>query len=407
MHYVIVGASAAGINAAKTLRNVDKNAKITLISKDEHIHSRCILHHYLEDKRDIEKLNFAGSNFIEKNRIDWIKGIAVESIDPTKQQLGLSNGDTVSYDKVLLATGGSTFFPPVTGLREAGGVIGFRNLDDAIILKEKAKEAKDIIIMGAGLVGIDALEGLLHYHKNLSLVEFKGHMLSIQLDPRAAKAYQDAFEAAGVKQYYGTAAEEVIMDDQGNIKALKLSTGETLPCDLLVVAAGVHSNVAFLENSGIECDKFGLLFDQHGKTNVENVYGAGDISGRMPIWPTATKEGIIAAYNMAGQPREMNDFFASKSTMNFMGIATMSLGNPDPADDSYSIEIQEKGDVYKKIIHKDGIIHGAILQNDLNYAGVLTQLIREKIDVSKVKKPLFEIDYSDFFHQTDHLQFSY
>jgi len=390
MRYVVVGISAAGVNGARTLRKLAPDAEITMISKDEHIHSRCILHHYLEGIREIEKLNFAGADFIEKNRIKWLKGIAVEKINPGKQELLLSDGSVASYDKVLLATGGSTFFPPVPNLREAGNVIGFRNLDDAILLKKKAAEAKDIIIMGAGLVGIDALEGLLHYGKKLTLVEFKDHMLSIQLDKTAAKAYENAFTKAGVAQYYETAAKEVIMDEAGNVKALSLSTGLTLPCDLLIVAAGVRSNVAFLEGSGVECDRFGLLFNGHGETNVKNVYGAGDISGRMPIWPTATKEGIIAAYNMVGQPREMNDFFASKSTMNFLKIGTMSLGNPEPEDESCTVEIRNDAKGYKKIIHKDGVIHGAILQGDLSYAGVLTQLIREKINVSQVKKPLFE-----------------
>lgn len=408
MNYVVVGASAAGVNGVKYIRQLEPDANITLISKDEHIYSRCILHHYLEGIRDIKALEFVEDGFIEKNNINWIKGVAVEKIEPKQKELILSDGRTVSYDKVLLATGASTFFPPVKNLNDAKNVFGLRNLDDAIEIKEKAQYAKNIVVMGAGLVGIDALTGLLHYGKNLTLVEFKGHMLSIQLDKRAAKTYQDAFTNEGVTQYYDTAVQEVIMDETGAVKALALSNGLIIDCDFLIVATGVRSNVAFLQDSGIECDRFGLIFDEYGCTSDESVYGAGDISGRNPIWPAAVKEAIIAATNMCGHKRELTDFFASKSTMNFLHIPTMSLGTPEPADETYKVEIEEDGQGnYKKIIHKDGVIYGALIQGDLSYSGVLTQLIREKINIDKVEKSIFKIDYSDFFHLTDNCQFTY
>ncbi|CUN97595.1 NADH peroxidase [Turicibacter sanguinis] len=408
MNYVVVGASAAGINGVKYIRQLEPDANITLISKDEHIYSRCILHHYLEGIRDIKALEFVEDGFIEKNNINWIKGVAVEKIEPKQKELILSDGRTVSYDKVLLATGASTFFPPVKNLNDAKNVFGLRNLDDAIEIKEKAQYAKNIVVMGAGLVGIDALTGLLHYGKNLTLVEFKGYMLSIQLDKRAAKTYQDAFTNEGVTQYYDTAVQEVIMDETGAVKALALSNGLIIDCDFLIVATGVRSNVAFLQDSGIECDRFGLIFDEYGRTSDESVYGAGDISGRNPIWPAAVKEAIIAATNMCGHKRELTDFFASKSTMNFLHIPTMSLGTPEPADETYKVDIEEDGQGnYKKIIHKDGVIYGALIQGDLSYSGVLTQLIREKINIDKVEKSIFKIDYSDFFHLTDNCQFTY
>ena len=103
----------------------------------------------------------------------------------------------------------------------------------------------------------------------------------------------------------------------------------------------------------------------------------------------------------------MNDFFGSKNTMNFCGVATMSLGMVNTPDNSYIEEKQIKGKDYKKIIHKDGVIYGAIIQGDLSYVGVLTQLIKENIDIRKVTKPLFNIDYSDFFNEKENLEFVY
>lgn len=407
MEYVVVGASAAGINGLRTLAQLCPEDNLTLISKDEFIHSRCILHHYLERSREIPELNFTDADFIERNKINWLKNVALTGIDTEKQELSLSDGQTVYYDKVLLATGASTFYPPVKNIKEASNVVGLRNLDDAIFIRDMVPEVEHIVVMGAGLVGIDAVEGLLHYGKDLTLVEFGDRLLPIQLDHRAAQTYQKAFFEYGVKQMYNTAVQEVITDDEGKVKALAISTGETIPCDLLIVATGVRSNVQFLEDTAIERDKFGMVFDAHGETNADNVYGAGDISGRNPIWPAAVKEGIIAAYNMAGKDRELTDFFASKSTMTFLNVHTMSLGQSIPPDDTYTVEIQDTGNQYKKIVHKDGVITGAIIQGDLAYTGILTQLVREKIRVDKLEKSIFDINYSDFFDLTENFEFDF
>lgn len=408
MKYVVLGASAAGINGLRELRALDKEADITLISKDDKIYSRCILHHYMEGIRDVKKLEFMEDDFISKNNINWIKGTEAIGVDPKAKKVMISNGEAVEFDKLLIATGSNTFFPPIPNLREAPNAIGFRNFDDCEKIMESSKTCNNIVVMGAGLVGIDVISGLIHTGKNISLVEMKDHMLSIQLDKKAASVYEKGFEAKGVKQYYEKGIKELIVDGDGNITDILLTSGETIPCDLLIVAAGVRSNVNFLEGSGIETDKFGLLIDTFGKTNYEDIYGAGDVTGRNPIWPTAAKEAIIAASNMAGVKCEMTDFFASKSTMNFLEIPTMSLGINEPTDDTFKVEIQsDDNGNYKKIIHKDGKIYGAIIQGDLSYTGVLTQLIRNNIDISKVKKSIFKIDYSDFFNINENFEFTY
>ena len=407
MVYVIVGASASGINAAKTLRENDKNIEIILVSKDEYVYSRCILHHFLDGRREIEALDFTPNNFFEMYNIKWIKGVEVVGIDIKEKRLKLSNNEDLGYDKVLLAAGSSSFLPPIENLRTANNVIGLRNLDDAIKIKEEAKKVKNVAILGAGLVGVDALAGLLDYNVNITLIEMGDRILPLQLDNYAAEVYQERLKEEGVNFKFGVRAEKVIVDDNNNPVAIKLNTGEEISCELIIACTGVRSNIGFLKDSGIECDKFGLIINSKGETNVKDVYGAGDITGRNPIWPTAVKEGIIAANNMIGKEIYMNDFFGSKNTMNFCGVATMSLGLINKPDDSYKEETQVKGKDYKKIIHKDGIIYGAIVQGDLSYVGVLTQLIKENIDIRKVKKPLFDIDYSDFFNEKENLEFVY
>ena len=401
MVYVIVGASASGINAAKTLRENDKGIEIILVSKDEYVYSRCILHHFLDGRRKIKALDFTPANFFEDYKIKWIKGVEVTGIDTSVKKLKLSNGEDLNYDKVLLAAGSSSFLPPIENLRTANNIVGLRNLDDAIKIKEEATKVKNVAILGAGLVGVDVLAGLLGYDINMTLIEMGDRILPLQLDNYSAEVYQDRLKEEGVNFKFGVRAEKVIVDDNNNPVSIKLNTGEEVPCELIIACTGVRANIEFLKDSGIECDKFGLIINSKGETNIKDVYGAGDITGRNPIWPTAVKEGIIAANNMLGKEVYMNDFFGSKNTMNFCGVATMSLGLVNKPDDSYTEETQVKGKDYKKIIHKDGIIYGAIVQGDLSYVGVLTQLIKENIDIRKVKKSIFDIDYSDFFNEKE------
>ena len=376
MRYIVIGASAAGISGAKTLRELDKDAEIILISKDEKVYSRCILHHYISNHRDVEALNFAPDNFFENYDIKWIKGVEVTQVDDNNKNVVLSNGETLEFDKLMICSGASAFIPPVEGLRGTNNVVGLRNLEDAVLIKEQAAKVKNVVVLGAGLVGIDAVSGLIDTGVNISLIEMSEKVLPLQLDDYTSNVYKTKFEEHGVNLKLGVRAEKLNVDENNNPVSLLLNTGEEVPCELVIVATGVRSNIAFLESSNIECDRFGLLFDEKGKTNIENIFGAGD-------------------------------FFGSKNTMNFVGIATMSLGAVEPEDDTYTVEIQKDEKNYKKIIHKDGKIYGALIQGELDYAGILTQLIRENIDVSKVTKNIFDIDYADFFNLEKNFEFSY
>ncbi|WP_276631348.1 FAD-dependent oxidoreductase, partial [Terrisporobacter hibernicus] len=116
-NYVIIGASAAGINAAKTLRQLDQKSSITLISKDEKIYSRCMLHHVISEHRSVESINFVDMNFMEKNDIKWIKNTEAKSID-TKNKIVNLELENISYDKLLIATGAKSFVPPIKNAKE-------------------------------------------------------------------------------------------------------------------------------------------------------------------------------------------------------------------------------------------------------------------------------------------------
>ena len=216
MRYVVIGASAAGISGAKTLRELDNDAEIVLVSKDEHVYSRCILHHYISNHRDVEALNFSGKDFFEKYNINWKKGVEVTSVNDAEQTLTLSNGETLAYDKLMICSGASAFIPPVEGLRTANNVVGLRNLEDAVLIKEQAAKVKNVVVLGAGLVGIDALSGLLDSGVNISLVEMSNKVLPLQLDEYTSNVYKNKFEEKGVNLKLGVSAVKLNVDENNN-----------------------------------------------------------------------------------------------------------------------------------------------------------------------------------------------
>ncbi|GLI55647.1 nitrate reductase subunit beta [Propionigenium maris DSM 9537] len=406
MRYVVLGASAAGINGAKEIRKIDREAEIILISRDEHVYSRCILHHYISDHRNVSELDFSDENFFERYNIQWKRGRDVVGVDSERREVHLDNGESVSYYKLLIATGASSFIPPVENLRSAKRVYGLRNLEDAERIREDAKDIKRACVIGAGLVGVDAVTGLMELGVEVNLVEMSDRILPLQLDKKASSRYEEMFRKRGVEFSFSSRAERLEVDADNNPVALHLEGGEKVPCDMVVVATGVRSNISFLEGTGVSTDRLGLVIDDRGRTNDPHIFGAGDVTGRNPIWPNAVKEAVVAANNMLGSEMVMDDFFSSKNTMNFMDLPTMSIGSVLPEEGDI-VEVDEFQGIYKKIIHKEGRIKGALLQGDLSYSGVLTHLIKNRTDISKINKNIFEIDYSDFFRLKKNGEYSY
>ena len=189
MRYVIIGSSAAGVNAVRELRKLSPKAEIVLISKDENIYSRCILHEYLAGKRSLERLCFVEADFANLYRIQWMKGREAVGLDRENKAVILENGERVSYDKLLIATGSHTFFPPIKNMAGSPNMAGFRNIDDIEILKKAALTKKNIVVLGSGLVGIDCATGFLEQGVKCAGVvnEVKVHELDTQLDEDVRK----------------------------------------------------------------------------------------------------------------------------------------------------------------------------------------------------------------------------
>ncbi len=395
MKYVMVGVGVAGVEAAREIRKKDAKGDILMISADAQIHSRCMLHKFIAGERDEKGLDFTELDFFEKYRILWKSGVRVKEVCPDGKEILLDDGERIVYDKLLLANGADSFIPPVGDLRKASNVYGLRNLTDAQAIVKEAEGAREILVIGSGLVGLDAAYGLLERGGKLTVVEMADQILPVQLDAHGAAAYQELFEKAGVRFVLGRKASEAVCEADGKIHKVTLDNGEELACDLVIVAAGVRPSLACLEGSGIDCER-GVTVDSCMRTSKEDIFAAGDITGRSGIWPNAADQGRIAGRNMCGVEAEYTDTYAMKNTINFFGLVTLCVGRirSEEGDD---IRVKEDRTQYKRVILKDGKVEGVLLQGDIAHAGTWQYLIKNRIDVSGIEKDIFQVSYADFY----------
>ncbi len=405
MEYVILGAGAAGITAAKTIRKADSEGKITVISTDTQVHSRCMLHKYLSHERDAAGISFVDPDFFEKNQIAWLPGKTVNRLDTQRKKVYTDQGDEVSYDRLLIATGAESFIPPVGNLREAENVFGLRHLRDAQAIDELAKDAENIVIIGSGLVGLDAAYGLMETGKKVSIVEMADQILPVQLDKTAAFEYQKRFEEAGARFYLGRKAADTVMEEDKIIREIILDNGEKLPCDLIIVAAGVRSAVAGMEGEGIVIDR-GIKVDDYLQTGAEGVYAAGDVTGLSGIWPNAQKQGETAALNMCGSHVEYTDRYAIKNTINFFGLVSMCVGVILPQEGDVVIAREDSRN-YKRVVLRDGKVVGVLLQGDISHGGIWQYLIKNQISISGIQKDIFDLNFGDFYGIKDNGEYQW
>ena len=405
MEYVILGAGAAGITAAKTIRKADSEGKITVISTDTQVHSRCMLHKYLSHERDAAGISFVDPDFFEKNQIAWLPGKTVNRLDTQRKKVYTDQGDEVSYDRLLIATGAESFIPPVGNLREAENVFGLRHLRDAQAIDELAKDVENIVIIGSGLVGLDAAYGLMETGKKVSIVEMADQILPVQLDKTAAFEYQKRFEEAGARFYLGRKAADTIMGEDKIIREIILDNGEKLPCDLIIVAAGVRSAVAGMEGEGIVIDR-GIKVDDYLQTGAEGVYAAGDVTGLSGIWPNAQKQGETAALNMCGSHVEYTDRYAIKNTINFFGLVSMCVGVILPQEGDVVIAREDSRN-YKRVVLRDGKVVGVLLQGDISHGGIWQYLIKNQISISGIQKDIFDLNFGDFYGIKDNGEYQW
>lgn len=394
--YVIAGVGAAGIKAAERIRLMEAEAQITMLSIDDRVHSRCMIHKVLGDERTEPEINFVPDNFFAKNNIRWVETEAVTRINTDAQTVELSCGAFLPYDKLLLATGSSYVVPPIPNFRTAKNVFGFRDLSDARAIQGALERyGKNVFIVGSGLVGLDAASALAHRGAKVTIAEMADRVMPLQTDAYAASIYQQAFENAGCSFKLGVSANDSIVDKDGNIIAVQLSNGERIPCDMIIVAAGVRPRIDYLNGSEIKVER-GIVVDEYLQTSAKNVYAAGDVTGLSGVWPDAVEQGKAAAMNMCGLEIPYENPYPFKNTSNFYGIMMLSIGKLDEKEEGIEIICQKDRNNYKKAFIKEGKLVSILIQGNISNTGMYLHLIRNGISIEHVKDRIFNISFADF-----------
>lgn len=401
MQYIIIGNSAAGLNAAEAIRAQDSAGKVTIISAENYpAYSRCLIPYFMEGKISEENMLYQAKDYYEANRFEILLGRKVVSVQPAAKTITLENGDTLHYDKLLIATGGSPEIPGTPGMDKAG-VFGFRTTNDLKNITHLSKTAKNAIVMGGGCVGLMAASGLHSLGLKVTVVVKSPHLLSQIADNEAGEIYRRQFERNGITIRTGTDVVEVIGADK--VEGAKLEDGTEVPCQMIVVGKGVNSNIDLVKGAGIPTH-WGIIVDDELQTGASDIYAAGDVAETMDIvteegtvnaiWPAAAEQGRIAGANMTGRHHQYLGSMRMNSA-EFFGLPLISIGLVKPKEPGYEILTRhiKQRDIFKKVVLHDNMVVGVVLVGEIGNAGVYAGLMRKKVDVTSIKHRLLESSF--------------
>lgn len=400
MRYVIIGNSAAGSTAAVTLRRMDPDGEITIVTEEPYdAYSRPLISYYLKGKTTLEKSYLRTPSFYEENRITVLKNTKARKIDTATKTVFFENDGALDYDKLLLATGSVPFVPPIEGVGGKANVFGFLNFEHAEKIKEYAKPSHQAVVIGGGLIGLKAAEGLSKLCCKVTVIELADRLLPTILDKEAARIVGNHIEENGISFLLGTSIREAYPAPGSDLVGqVMLTTGETLECDLLVLAVGVRPNTALAANAGIRIER-GILTDEHLETSVPDIYAAGDCTVStdlldrqmkiLALWPNAVEQGELAATAMAGGEAVFKGGFAMNA-IDFFGMHIMTAGLINPTGEEYEVRIAVHDRSYRKLVIREGTLVGYILIGDPDRTGIYTSLISEKTPLDQLRKDILE-----------------
>ncbi len=410
MRYVIIGGSVAGISAAKEIRENDSSGEIVMVSGEKSgPYFRPMIPLIIAGQKSEEDILYPEDQ-LPGTSINAIRGTVIE-VDAKKKEVLLASGERRAFDSLLIATGGAPLKPAIPGL-EGEGVYPLRSMAHAIQIRDAVPAAGSAVVIGGGLVGIKAALALREQGissgkagREVMVIETLPEILSGRLDRRGAEILRAAVVQQGVTVLTGENVCEVVRK-QSAVSGVKLSSGRTVKTELVIVAAGSRPDIAFLNNSGIRTNR-GILVDEFLRTNIEGVYAAGDaVEGRdvvtgqaavSGLWSNAVEMGRTAGMNMAGGNVKYPGFLPVMNAAEIAGVPFISAGVIEPGND-YKTVIHDREGGYSKLVFKDDFLEGAIFVRNLKNAGIYTNLIKNRIPVTRLKDKVARraVQYSDF-----------
>jgi len=395
MRYVIIGNGVAGATAAEQIRKKDQSGDITIIT-DEAVpfYSRIRLIEYLAKEADKQGIIIHKGDWYEKNNIKLLLNSPVSGIDKDNKKVTTSIGGQWEYDRLLIATGGISFVPPIPG-SDKKGVFTLRTIRDADEITAYAEGVKKIILIGGGVLGLEAGNSLRKTGHEVTVVEFFLRLLPRQMDPEGAEVLRAQMEGMGFRLFLGAKSKEITGDDR--VEGLLLEDGTRIDGDLVIISAGVRPQAGLCKSLGLTISK-GVVVNDRMETEIKDIYAAGDLVEHRGvfygIWPAAQKQGEVAGINMAGG----NAIYDGTTMSNFLkvvGIDLAAAGDIDADRKSESI-VQKDNDkyIYRKLVIKDSVITGCILYGDISGYQKILRAIDGKKNIGDIRQKLEEWDLS-------------
>ncbi len=366
MRMLILGAGSAGFEAACELRRRSPEVEVTLISGENFPpYRRPALTRLLAAEVPDGQFYLKPENFYPDNHIELRIGVNIAAVDRAAHTALAVSGETFKYDRLLLALGASTRVLPVPGCDAPHVFRGRTRADFDSLLSYLAQTgAGSVAVIGGGLLGLEFADALLQRKLKISIVEQAHCILPRQLDPDAAEQFGGIVAAAGVIARYGARLERI---EPGRVV---LATGETLPADAAIFAAGAVPETALARNAGLAVNR-GIVADARLATADADVFAAGDcaeIAGAVSgLWAPAKEQGRIAAANMLGDNLE---YKAAAAEARFAGFGTriFSAGEVNASGEDVTREITRDGTNYRALTRRGGKLAGALLLGDVSAA---------------------------------------
>ena len=396
--YLVIGNSAGGVGAAEAIRECDPVGKISIVSDEPYpAYSRPLISEYLSHERILDTMLFRSPGFYAQNRIDLMSGEKAGKIDPVNKTVSMDKGRLISWQKLLLATGGLPITPNIAGI-DKEGVFTFTCLDDAKKIDTHLADINSAVVIGGGLIGISVTEALSKRGIIVTVVEMKDRVLNMILDETASTIASRILNESGIRIITGTTVTEIL--GRNRVESVSLANGREINCEMVVIAIGVLPRLDLVKDTNIEY-KRGISIDRHMRTSYPDIYACGDVSegwdfvaecDRLtPIWPNAYIGGRIAGYNMAGRQAEYDSGTAMNS-INYFSMDITSAGLVVAPDDN-SYETLTTYSPYKKLILRDNVIKGMIFARDIDKSGIIYGLMRDGINVKDFKQSLLSEDF--------------
>jgi len=387
-NHLIIGNGVAGTTAAENIRKLDKAGKITIVTEESTpFYYRMRLPDFISGDLTEDKLSAKKDQWYKDQGIELKLKTRIQGADPGKKTVSTQNGLEIPYDRLLIATGSRSFIPPMKG-SDKKGVFALRTIQDARDIVAWAKNIQKVVLIGGGLLGLEAGNALRKLGKNLTVVEFFPRLLPRQLDVTGGGRLQKIMEGMGFSFRLGAKTQEIKGEDR--VSGVLLEGGELLPAEMVIVSAGVRPSLELAKGLNLDHDK-GVKVDEQMRTNQSGIYAAGDVAEfkGMPygIWTAATEQGQIAGTNMAGG-NALYKGTVMANTLKVIGIDLASAGNID-AENKLESKVLTDEKVYKKIVLENDQIVGCIMLGDTKGFTKITKMMSEKQNVSQIKDKLF------------------